>query len=116
MEKCHIIRHLFQITGDVGGNQNGMLLVLHEFQKQIQQVVPHHRIQSAGRLVQDQQLRVVGKCQHQRKLHAHAAGQFLDLLLGQQGELLQQFLKIGFVPVGIDAAADLPCLFHRQFR
>ena len=43
----------------MGGKQNGMILLLHKTKKQIQDLVPHDRIQAAGSLIQDQKLRMV---------------------------------------------------------
>ena len=36
MEKCYIVAELFQITDNVGGNQDGMLRVSGKIRKQLQ--------------------------------------------------------------------------------
>ena len=51
MNKSNIVGNLFQIRGDMGGHQDGMVFILHEIQKDIKNIIPHNRVKTAGRLV-----------------------------------------------------------------
>ena len=61
-----VVRRLLQVAGDVAGDEDGVVLVADEAQKFIQNLVPHHRVQSGGGLVQDQQPGLVGQGGGQR--------------------------------------------------
>src|SRR5699024_1731000 len=56
-----LVGDLLQITGDVGGKQDGAVILLHKLQKQIENLLPCDGVQPAGDLVQHQQLRVMGQ-------------------------------------------------------
>src|SRR5699024_1783157 len=61
MQEHDVISDFFQVAGDVGGKQNGMVFVLNKIQKQIENIVPYHRVKTAGCFVQNQQLGIVGQ-------------------------------------------------------
>ena len=54
-----IVRALFQIGGDVRGEEDGDAVLL-ELGENAEELVPREGIQAAGRLVEDQDLRPVG--------------------------------------------------------
>ena len=103
MDEHDIVRNLLQVAGDVGGHQNGVVLLLNKVQQHIQNVVPDHRVQTAGGFVQDQQLGVVGEGDGDRQLCLHPLGKLLDSLLRGQGKLVQQAEVGRFIPGAVDA-------------
>ncbi|MPN53747.1 hypothetical protein SDC9_201413 [bioreactor metagenome] len=56
MQKTDVVANLFQIARNMGRYQNGMLVILNEFHKNIQNFVAHDGVQTAGRLIKQQQL------------------------------------------------------------
>lgn len=56
----------------MGGEEDGDALLPGEAQELLQQLLPGHGIQTAGGLIQQQELRPVGQGQGQGKLHLHA--------------------------------------------
>ena len=103
MQKGNGIAELFQIADDVGRDQNCMVLIPHKVQQQIDQLIPHHRIQAAGRFVQQQQLRVVGKRHDKALLHLHAGGVIGVALFLRQFKALTIIRVSCGIPIGIDA-------------
>jgi hypothetical protein len=60
--------------------QNGLALVLEKTGQAFQEIAPEDRIQTRGRLVQNEKIGVVGEGQGQAEFHFHAArkpGEFL---------------------------------------
>lgn len=104
----HAVSDLLQVAGNVGGHEDGALPVPDILHKQVQDLVPHHRIQSGGRLIHNQQLCMVGQGAGDLQLHFHALGKLPDLLFHRQLELLQIPAVGGIVPVRIQPRKD-PC-------
>ena len=63
-----------------------MVLIPGKIQQQVDQFIPHHRIQTAGGLVQKQQLRMVSQCNGKPLFHLHAAGIVFEFFLLRQGK------------------------------
>jgi hypothetical protein len=90
------VAQLLGLVHVVGGQHQGHALVLEPVQP-VPQHVPGLRVQSGGRLVQQQDLRVVDQRPGDRQPALHAAGQRFDLVLGPVGQLgeVQQLLDLG---------------------
>ena len=115
MEVGHIVRRLLQVTGDVAGEKNGVVLVLDEGEKLVQQLVADHRVQPGGGLVQDEEPGVVGQGGGDGELHLHALGEFLDLLVPGQLEPVQIGVKEGGVPVPVGPSQNFSHLGRLQW-
>ena len=107
MDEGDVVGDALQVAGDVGGDQDRPLPVRNKFQENVQNLRAHHRIQAAGRLVEDQQLCVVAERHRQRELHLHAAGKFLELLFVRQSKPLEVLLIEFHVPVLVDTRHHL---------
>ena len=84
-----------------------MVLVLNEAQKFVQDLVPHHRVQPGGGLVQDEQLGPVGQGGGKGQLHLHPPGELLDELLFRQAEFVQIGLEQVSVPIFVGRGQNL---------
>ena len=114
MQKGNGITELFQIADDVGRDQNCVILVPHKVQQQIDQLIPHHRVQTAGGFVQQQQLGVMRKCHGKALLHLHAGGVIGVALFLRQVKAAAPVGVGGGIPVGIDARHHFPHLRRGQ--
>ena len=90
----------------MAGDEDGVLLVTDEAEKFIQDLIPDHRIQSCGGLIQNQQFGPVGQSGGQGELHLHASGEFFDELFRGQAKLVQILLKQVGIPIFIDRRQD----------
>jgi hypothetical protein len=108
------IAQLFQVADDVGGDEDGVLLVPGKIQQQVGHLVPHHRVQPVGGFVQQQQLGMVRQRHRDAQFHLHAGGVILILLFIRQAELLAQLCISGSVPVAVDARHHLARLHRVQ--
>ena len=106
MDKGDVVRHLFQITCNMGRNQHRMLAVRDKIEKNIQNLCTDHRVQSTGRFIQNKKLCVVAQCHCKRELHLHAARKILEFLSVRQGKLLKILLILFLIPVLIDTLHD----------
>ena len=106
MDVGDVVRRLLQVAGDVAGDEDGVVLVADEAQKFVQNLVPHHRVQAAGGLVQDEEPGAVGEGGGDGELHLHAPGELLDELLLRELEFFQVVRIEVVVPCGIDGAQD----------
>src|SRR5699024_8396924 len=52
----NVVGAFVQVRCDVGGKQDASLPAFDQLLKKLQQVLPGHRVKSAGRLVKDQEL------------------------------------------------------------
>ena len=86
VEKGDIVAYLFQVADDMGREDHGVLFLAGEVQQNIQDFLPHHRVQAAGGLVQQQELGPVGQRHGQGQLHLHAAGEILVGFVQRNGE------------------------------
>ena len=114
MQKGNGIAELFQIADDVGRDQNCMVLIPHKVQQQIDELIPHHRIQAAGGFVQQQQLGVMRKCHGKALLHLHAGGVVAVLLVLRKVKAAAPVGVGGGIPIGIDARHHFPHLRRGQ--
>ena len=73
----------------MAGDQDGVVLIGHEGQEFVQDLVPDHRVQPRRGLVQQQQPGPVGQGRRQGQLHPHPPGQLLDVFRPGQAELVQ---------------------------
>ena len=92
-----------------------MALIPGKVQQQVSHIVPHHRVQSAGGFIQQQQPGLVGQGDGQAHLHLHAPGEVPIGLILRQVQPAQQGGEVLTAPVLIDAShdpADLPGLQH----
>ena len=114
MQKGNGIAELFQIADDVGRDQNCMVLIPHKVQQQIDQLIPHHRIQAAGGFVQQQQLGVMRKCHGKALLHLHAGGVIGVALFLRQLKALTKIRVSCGIPVRVDTGHHFPHLRRGQ--
>ena len=91
-----------------------MVLIPHKVQQQIDKLIPHHRVQTAGGFVQQQQLRVVGKCHGKALFHLHAGGVIGVALFLRQFKALTIIRVSCGIPIGIDARHHLSHLRRGQ--
>ena len=91
-----------------------MVLIPHKVQQQIDQLIPHHRVQAAGGFVQQQQLGVMRKCHGKALLHLHAGGIVAVLLVLRQFKALTIIRVSCGIPIGIDARHHFPHLRRGQ--
>ena len=84
MDERDVIADFLQIARNVGGNEDGMGVVLHKIIEDIQNFVSDDRVEAAGRLVEQQQAAVVGQRAGNGQLHLHAARVVLDRLFAGQ--------------------------------
>ena len=92
------IGDFIQVAGDVGGQDDGMVLLLKEFEEHIEDLVPHQRVEAACGLVEQEQPGMMAHRGGDGELHFHPAGEFLERLAGGQAELLQIVAVEGVVP------------------
>ena len=107
MQKGNGIAELFQVADDVGRDQNCMVLIPHKVQQQIDQLIPHHRVQAAGGFVQQQQLGVMRKCHGKALFHLHAGGVIGVALFLRQLKALTIIRVSCGIPVRVDAGHHL---------
>ena len=88
MQEGDVVADLLQIVDDVGGQQNGTILLPGVLVEDIQNFIPYHGIEAAGGFVQNQQLRLMGQCHGDGQLHLHAAGEVLEGFVPGQAEAL----------------------------
>ena len=88
MQEGDVVADLLLIADNVGGQQDGAILLPGVLVEDVQDLVPHHGIKTAGGLVQDQQLCLMGQCHGGGKLHLHAAGVVLVGFVPGQAEAL----------------------------
>nr|WP_249367665.1 MULTISPECIES: hypothetical protein [unclassified Actinomyces] len=62
-----------QVGGDVGGQQDAAPLLDEELAQDVEDLEPCDRVQARGRLVQDEEVGLVGEGQGQLELDALAA-------------------------------------------
>ena len=84
MYEGDVIADFLQITRDVGGNKDGMGVILHKIIENIQNFVSDDRVEATSRLVEQQQTAVVGQCAGNGQLHLHAARVVLNRLFAGQ--------------------------------
>ena len=73
MQEGDVVADLLQIADDVGGQQNGTILLPGVLVEDIQNFIPYHGIEAAGGFVQNQQLCLMGQSHGDGQLHFHAA-------------------------------------------
>ena len=71
----------FEVGSDMGAEQYRMLAILNVGMQDIHEFVAGKHIESAGRLVENQQLGIMTQCDGEHQLHLHAAGKILDMFL-----------------------------------
>ena len=106
MDKSDVITQLFQIACDVGGEEDGMLFIPGVFPENIEDLVPSDGIQSAGGLIQDEQLCLVGQRHSNGQFHLHAAGEFPKGFVLRQGKAADVREVRLFVPAAIGITHD----------
>ena len=69
VQEGNVVADFFQVADDVGGDQNGMVLVSGEFVENVHDLVPDDRVKAAGGFVQNQKPWVVGQGDGNAQLH-----------------------------------------------
>ena len=90
VDERQVVADAVQVGGDVGGEQDAVSLVDEEVSDDADELVPGDGIQAAGRLVEDEQPRLVRQRHGDHELHRHATGQVLDLGPQVEAELVEQ--------------------------
>ena len=114
MQKGHVVAELFQVADDVGGDEHGVVLVPGEVREDLHHLVPHHRVQPGGGLIQHQEPGVVGQGHGDGQLHFHAPGELLEALVPRQGQPSQIVLVDRLIPAAEDPGHDPAHLPGRQ--
>ena len=109
MEKNNVIRTFIQIRSDMGGKEDTLAPLVHEFTDERKKFISYQRIQPAGRFIHDQQFSSVRQGKSQCKLHFGTGGKGFYFLGWIQLEAGGQLLVFLFLPLGICAGNDL---FH----
>ena len=65
----------------MGAEQYRMFAILNVGMQDIHEFVAGKHIESAGRLVENQQFGVMAQCDGEHQLHLHTAGKILDMFL-----------------------------------
>ena len=92
------VGNLLEIAGDVSGYEDAALAVSDEVAQDVQHLLTGKGIEARSRLVEDEQLRIVGKGKRHLQLHAHAARELLYSLLQRDFELAQEVGELPVVP------------------
>ena len=90
-----------------------MILLPGEVQEKLHHLIPGHRVQAAGGLVQQEQLGLVRHCHRNAQLHLHAPGKILEFFVPGQAKGFHQIGIISPVPPGENPGHDLshlPCV------
>ena len=99
-EHAYPVAHPFQLVHEVTRDEDRGFRFRHVFQYRRQHITPHHRVETIGWLIENQQLGAIRQCCHQ----AHAG--FLTL-----GKLFDPGIRIGgplAVPGGASSARGSP--------
>ena len=99
--------HLFK---HVAGEEDGLALFLLRCH-QVHKPALHERVQAAGGLVKDQDVRVVHEGGHQPQLLLHTLAHLLDFSLGLQLEVVQQ-LPFPIAPPQVPVSLQKFEVFH----
>ena len=84
-----VIGDLVHLGDLMRGEEHGHLPVGHMGHERLENLLGHDRVESRGRLVEDEQLRAPAQRQQQRELRAHAARERLNLPVERQFELAE---------------------------
>ena len=71
----------FEVGSDMGAEQYRIFAILNVGMQYIHEFVAGKHIESAGRLVENQQLGIMAQCDGEHQLHLHTAGKILDMFL-----------------------------------
>ena len=107
VQKGDVVTELLQIREDVGGDEDGVVLLPGELVEQFQHLVPDDGVQAGGGLIQHQQLGIVGQGGGDGQLHFHAPGEVLELFVPGEGEAVQIAVIAALVPAAIGLGKDL---------
>ena len=110
MQEGDVVADLFQVADNVGGDQNGVILVPGEFVENVHDLVPDDRVKAAGGFVQNQKPWVVGQGDGNAQLHFHAPGKLLEFLIRGDSKTGQIVGKNRIVPAAVNALHDFPDL------
>ena len=112
VDEGNIVGNFLQVGCNVGGHHNRVIFVLHKFQKYIQYVIPHNRIETAGSFVQNQQFGVVGEGNGDAQFYFHALGHLFELFIQRKLKSFQIVLVQMIIPLTICC----PCNFSNFSR
>ena len=87
-ERDEVIADALELGDDVGRENDRYAVVDDGLHHRIQELAPRERVERGDRLVEQQQLRLLGERQRQRDLRLLAAGKLADLLLDGKAETL----------------------------
>ena len=90
MQEGNVITELLQIAEDMGGDQNGVVLLPGELVENLQHLVPDDGVQTGGCFVQHQKSGLVAQGGGNGQLHLHAPGKILELLFTGQLKPVQE--------------------------
>ena len=114
MQEGDGIAQLFQVTDDMGGDKDGVVLIPGKIQQDIHHFIPHHRVQPIGCFIQQQQLCVVGKRHRNAQLPLHSSGVILILFVRRKVKFPAKRRVVTSVPVAVDARHHLAHLHSVQ--
>ena len=106
MEEGDIVAQLLQVAKDVGGDEDGVVLLPGELVEDLQHLIPDDGVQTGGGLVQHQQPGAVAQGHGNGQLHLHAPGEVLEGLLLRQAEAGEIGLVLLAVPPAVGLGHD----------
>src|ERR1017187_4772665 len=106
-EHDQVVADPLQVAYQVRGHHDADLVPGGELRQALQELAPSERVEAGDRLVQDQQLRLLGDGQGQGELGALAAGHLPGPLAGIQAQPLDPVAGQGSVPARVEMGAEL---------
>ncbi|CAN4028396.1 2-hydroxy-6-oxo-6-phenylhexa-2,4-dienoate hydrolase, partial [Dysosmobacter welbionis] len=106
VEEGDIVAQLFQVAQNVGGDQDGVVLLPGELVEDLQHLVPDDGVQAGSGLVQHQQPGAVAQGHGDGQLHLHATGEVLEGLFLRQAEAGEVILVLLSVPTAVGLGHD----------
>ena len=97
----------FEVDGDMGAEQHRMLAVLDVGMQHVHEFVAGEHVESAGRLVEDEQFGVMAQRDGEHQLHLHAPRKVLDLLLAVLSSPETEIVQVPPIPIPV------PCRVER---
>ena len=106
VEEGDIVAQLLQVAQNVGGDQDGVVLLPGELVEDLQHLVPDDGVQAGSGLVQHQQPGAVAQGHGDGQLHLHATGEVLEGLFLRQAEAGEVILVLLSVPTAVGLGHD----------
>lgn len=103
-----------EVGRNVAREQHAALTVGNKGKQLIKQFLACHGIEARGGFVQNEQFSLVTECADKLQLHAHTAGEVLDLCLGIEAKSVDESGERFAVPRGVRRAYERLDLAHLE--